>query len=165
MSDNKPREGDGHQLHLFDRLPRYRTALICEEQLPYPARLQVRAPEDVAIVLKEYFNERDREEFLVLALNTANIITAFTVASVGGLAASIVEPRTVFRFAFEKNAAAIILAHNHPSGNPEPSREDIRVTRQIAETGIIVGVPVHDHLIITDHTFVSLAERGLMQPG
>ena len=127
--------------------------------------MQVRTPEDVAIVLKEYFNGRDREEFVVLSLNTANILTAFTVASVGGLAASIVEPRTVFRFAFETNAAALILAHNHPSNNPEPSREDIRITRQLIETGKIVGIPIHDHLIITDHTFVSLAERGLMQPG
>ncbi len=163
-TDEQAIEGDGHQLHLFDQLPQYRTALICEKQHPYPTRLQVRSPEDVAFVLRDYFNGRDREEFLVLALNTANIITAFTVASVGGLGASIVEPRVVCRFAFEMNAAALICAHNHPSGNPEPSREDIRVTRQLTEAGKIFGVPVHDHLIIAGNRFTSLAERGLIEP-
>ena len=155
-------EGDGHQLHLFESLPRYRTALVCEERYPYPTRLQFRSPEDVAAVLHDYYKDRDREEFLVLSLNTANILTAFNVASVGGLAASIVEPRSVFRFAFMVNAASIILAHNHPSGSPEPSREDIRVTRQLAEAGKIMGVPVHDHIIVCDRSYVSLAERGLI---
>ena len=164
MSEEIDRTGDGHQLHLFEQLPQYRTALICEKMHPYPTRLQVRSPEDVAVVLKDYFNGRDREEFLVLALNTANIITAFTVASVGGLAASVVEPRVVFRFAFETNAASLIVAHNHPSDNAEPSREDIRVTRQLVEAGKVVGVPVHDHLIITDTRYTSLAERGLIGP-
>ena len=164
MSTDKDIEGNGHQLHLFDRLAQYRTALICEKKHPYPTRLQVRSPEDVAIVLRDYFNGRDREEFVVLALNTANILTSFTVASVGGLAASIVEPRVVFRFAFNANAASLILAHNHPSENPEPSREDIRITRQLAETGKVVGVPVRDHVIVTSTSYTSLAERGLISP-
>ena len=155
---------DGHQLHLFDRLPQYRTTLICEKKHAYPTRLQVRSPEDIAIVLSDYFNDRDREEFLVLALNTANILTSFTVASIGGLSSSIVEPRVVFRFAFNANAASIILAHNHPSDNAEPSREDIRITRQLVETGKVVGVPVNDHLIVTSTSYTSLAERGLISP-
>lgn len=164
MNSKNEHEGDGHQLHLFDRLPEYRTALICERMHPYPTRLKVRSPEEVAIVLKDYYKGRDREEFIALALNTANIITSFTVASIGGLAASIVEPRVVFRFAFNANAASLILAHNHPSNNVEPSREDIRITRQLVETGKVVGIPIHDHLIIGSTSHTSLAERGLMGP-
>ena len=95
-------------------------------------------------------------------INTANTLTGMHIASVGGLAASIVEPRQVFKAAVLANAAAVLLAHNHPSGNPEPSREDVAVTRQLVEAGKVMGIPVHDHLIITDHGHTSLAERGLM---
>jgi DNA repair protein RadC len=84
------------------------------------------------------------------------------VASIGGLAASIVEPCQVFKAAILANAAAIILAHNHPSGNPGASREDIKITWQLVEAGKLMGVPVHDHLVITDHGYTSLAEQGLM---
>jgi DNA repair protein RadC len=82
--------------------------------------------------------------------------------SIGGLAASIVEPRQIFKTAILANAAALILAHQHPSGNPEPSREDIRITRQLVEAGKIMGIPIHDHLIITDSQYTSLAERGVL---
>ena len=85
----------------------------------------------------------------------------YTVSQ-GGLAASIVEPRAVFRKAILENAAAVICLHNHPSGNPEPSREDIRITRQLVAAGKLMGIPVHDHLIIAGATFTSFAERGLM---
>ncbi len=78
-------------------------------------------------------------------MNTANVIIGLSQISVGGLAASIVEPRQVFKVAVLANAAAVILAHNHPSGNVEPSREDIRITRQLVEAGQLMGIPVHDH--------------------
>ena len=113
-------------------------------------------------MLAEYFEDRDREEFVVVLLDTANTITGLHVASVGGLAAAIVEPRQVFKAAVLANAAAILLAHNHPSGNPEPSREDVAVTKQLVEAGRVMGIPVHDHLIITGHGYTSLAERGVM---
>ncbi len=92
----------------------------------------------------------------------ANTLIGLACVSVDGLAASIVEPRQVFKVAILANAAAVILAHNHPSGNPEPSREDIRVTRSLVEAGKLMGLPIHDHLIITDHGYTSLAERGLL---
>ena len=82
--------------------------------------------------------------------------------SAGGLAASIVEPRAVFKAAILANAAAVILAHQHPSGNLEPSREDIKITRQLVEAGQVMGIPVHDHLIIASHGYTSLAERGVI---
>lgn len=151
-----------YRWHLFQHLPLYTTRLVRERDFTFPARDQLCAPQDVAAVLSEYFNDRDREEFLVCLLDTANTLIGLSCVSVGGLAASIVEPRQVFKIAILSNAAAIVLAHNHPSGNPEPSREDIRITRQLVEAGKLMGVPVHDHLILTDHGYTSLAERGLL---
>ena len=147
---------------LFSGVPLYTTRLVRERTFTFPTRDQVRSPADAAVVLAEYFSDRDREEFVVAFLDTANTLTGLHVASVGGLAASIVEPRQVFKAAVLANAAAVLLAHNHPSGNPEPSREDVAVTRQLVEAGKVMGIPVHDHLILTDHGHTSLAERGLM---
>ena len=132
---------------LFSGGPLYTTRLVRERTFTFPTRDQVRSPADAAAVLAEYFADRDREEFVVVFLDTANTLTGLHVASVGGLAASIVEPRQVFKAAVLANAAAILLAHNHPSGNPEPSREDVAVTRQLVEAGKVMGIPVHDHLI------------------
>lgn len=89
-------------------------------------------------------------------------VIGLSLISVGGLAASIVEPRQIFKTAILASAAALILAHNHPSGNPESSREDIKVTRQLVEASQIMGVSVHDHLIITPAQYTSLAERGIL---
>ena len=158
-------EGTAHDAYrdaLFSGVPLYTTRLVRERTFTFPTRDQVRSPADAAAVLAEYFSDRDREEFVVAFLDTANTLTGLHVASVGGLAASIVEPRQVFKAAVLANAAAVLLAHNHPSGNPEPSREDVAVTRQLVEAGKVMGVPVHDHLILTDHGHTSLAERGLM---
>ncbi len=150
------------QYCLFDQLPLITTRLVCEARLPFSDRIQVSNPADVAGVLQEYFRDKDREEFLIVLLNTANVIIGLSQISVGGLAASVVEPRQVFKVAILANAAALILAHNHPSGNVEPSREDIRITRQLVEAGQLMGIPVHDHLIIAGATYMSFAERGLM---
>ena len=164
----RPREGRGATGHgayrdaLFSGVPLYTTRLVRERTFTFPTRDQVRSPADAAAVLAEYFSDRDREEFVVAFTDTGGTLTGLHVASVGGLAASIVEPRQVFKAAVLANAAALIVAHNHPSGNPEPSREDVAVTRQLVEAGKVMGIPVHDHLIITDHGHTSLAERGLM---
>lgn len=146
------------RLHKFGRVT---TRLVRESDEEYE-RVQLTSPDDAALFLQEYFRDKDREEFLLVLLNTANVIIDLAVVSVGGLAASIVEPRQVFKTAALANAAAIICVHNHPSGNPEPSREDIRITRQLVEAGKLMGIPVHDHLIIAGKTYTSLAERGLM---
>lgn len=125
-------------------------------------RVQVCSPEDVAAVYGPLMRDLKREVFKVVLLNTANVIIGDHNASEGGLATSIVEPRAVFQKAILENAAAVICLHNHPSGNPEPSHEDVRVTRQLVEAGKLVGIPVHDHLIIAGHGYTSLAERGLV---
>jgi len=125
-------------------------------------RVQVHTPADVAAVYGPIMRDLKKEIFKVVLLNTANIITGDYTASEGGLAASIVEPRAVFRKAILENAAAVICLHNHPSGNSEPSREDLQITRQLVEAGKLMGIPVHDHIIIAGTTFTSLAERGVM---
>ena len=153
-----------YQRQLFSNLPLYTTQLVREASFPFCERIQVAVPADVAPILQEYFRLKDREEMIAVLLDTANTIFGLALISVGGLAASIVEPRQVFKVAILANAAAVILAHNHPSQNPEPSREDIRITRQLVEAGKLMGVPVHDHLIIAGATYTSLAERGLMAP-
>ncbi len=125
------------------------------------ARVQVGSPEDVAAVYGPLMRDLKKEMFKVVLLNTANVIIGDETVSEGGLAASIVEPRAVFEKAILENAAAVICLHNHPSGNPEPSREDVQITKQLVEAGRLMGIPVHDHLIIAGKGYTSLAERGL----
>jgi DNA repair protein RadC len=125
-------------------------------------RVQVCAPADVAQRYGPKLRDRKQEVFMIVCLNTANVITGEFILTEGGLAASIVEPRLVFQRALLENAAALICLHNHPSGNPEPSKEDLRITRQLVEVGRLMGIPVHDHVIIAGTQYTSLAERGLM---
>ena len=107
--------GSPYQLQLFSNLPLYTTQLVCEARFPFCERIQVSAPADVAPILQEYFRLKDREEMILVLLDTANTILGLSLVSVGGLAASIVEPRQVFKVAILANAAAVILAHNDPS--------------------------------------------------
>ena len=125
-------------------------------------RVQVCSPEDVAAVYGPQMRDLKKEIFKVVHLNTANVIIGDYDVSEGGLAASIVEPRAVFEKAILDNAASVICLHNHPSGNPEPSRQDIRITRQLVDAGKLMGIPVHDHLIIAGTTHTSLAARGVI---
>jgi len=155
-------QSGSYQTHLFDCLPLYSTRLVRETEFTYPTRFQVTEPSEVAPILQNYFRNKDREEFLIVLLDTANTVTGLSQISVGGLSSSVVEPRQIFKTAILSNAAAIILAHQHPSGNPEPSREDIQITSQIAEAGEVMDIPVHDHLIITESDYTSLAERGVI---
>jgi DNA repair protein RadC len=122
----------------------------------------IRTPEDVA---KRYLPElRDlkQEIFMVLCLNSSNKIIQERTVTKGILNSSLTHPREVFREAILENAASVILLHNHPSGNPEPSREDIQITKQLVEAGKIIGIAVHDHIIIAGDGFTSMVERGLM---
>lgn len=122
----------------------------------------IRTPDDVA---KRYLPElRDlkQEIFMVLCLNSSNKIIQERTVTKGLLNSSLTHPREVFREAILENAASVILLHNHPSGNPEPSREDIQITKQLVESGKIIGISVQDHIIIAGDGFTSMVERGLM---
>lgn len=104
-----------------------------------------------------------REVFVTLLLNTRHRLIKMETVSVGSLAASIVHPREVFRPAIQAAAASVILAHNHPSGDPAPSEDDLEITRRLVKTGELLGIEVLDHVIVgADGTFVSFRERGLI---
>jgi DNA repair protein RadC len=133
-----------------------------ESQRQQDERVQVTCPDDVADVYGPLMRDLQKEVFKVVHLNTANVIIGDYTVSEGGLSSSVVEPRGVFEQAILDDAAAVICLHNHPSGNPEPSREDIRITRQLVEAGETMGIPVHDHLIIAGTSHTSLAERGVI---
>ncbi|BFH61168.1 MULTISPECIES: RadC family protein [Paenibacillus] len=122
----------------------------------------IRSPRDAADVLMEQLRYLQKEHFVCLFLNTKNHIIAQETLSIGSLNASIVHPREVFRAAIKCSSASIVCAHNHPSGDPTPSHEDISMTLRLKEAGEIVGIEVLDHLIIGDGEFVSLKEQGLM---
>lgn len=151
-----------NQASLFESLPRYTTRLIEEQRVPYHTKTFFSGPESVVDILKQHFKGKDREEFVVMFLNTNNMLLGFEVVSIGGIASSIVEPRAVFKAAILINAASIICGHNHPSGNITASREDIRVTRVLRKAGTIMGIPVLDHVIIGDG-YTSFAENGLLE--
>jgi DNA repair protein RadC len=133
-----------------------------ELDLPTKRSITIRSPKDVFENYKSLFEGQVKERFVVLWLSSANKVTGFEVITEGLLNSSLCHPREVYRGAIVATAASIILAHNHPSGNPEPSQEDIAITKQLVEAGKVCGIPVHDHIIFAGDTYTSLAERGLI---
>jgi DNA repair protein RadC len=122
----------------------------------------VRTPKDAADLLMEELRYLQKEHFVCLFLNTKNHVIGQETLSMGSLNASIVHPREVFRAAIKRSSASIICVHNHPSGDPTPSSEDIQITQRLVEAGDLVGIDVLDHIVIGDQSFVSLKEQGLM---
>lgn len=133
--------------------------LVKESNLLYKER-SIQSSEDVYILMNQFFDDLDREAFLVISLDTKNQPVSINICHIGSLNASIVHPREVMKTAILSNAASIIVGHNHPSGNCSPSREDIEVTTRIVEAGKIVGIDVLDHIIVGDGEYVSLKEKG-----
>lgn len=126
------------------------------------ARALISSPEDVAGIFQPLLRDLHHEIFKILLLDSANHLLRDVRISEGILNSSLVHPREVFRPAILEPAASIILLHNHPSGNPEPSSEDLQITKQLTEASKIIGIPIHDHIIITPTSFTSFAERGLL---
>ncbi|MFB5678520.1 DNA repair protein RadC [Paenibacillus terreus] len=122
----------------------------------------IKSPRDVSDMLSEQLRYLQKEHFVCLFLNTKNHVIARETLSIGSLNAAVVHPREVFRAAIKCSSASIICAHNHPSGDPTPSTEDIQLTRRLVEAGNIVGIDVLDHIIIGDGKYVSLKEQGLI---
>jgi DNA repair protein RadC len=121
---------------------------------------KISSPEDVYRRLFPRMREQKKEMFIELCLDTKNQILKEEVISVGSLNANVVHPREVFKLALTESAAHIIVAHNHPSGDPTPSREDIEITKKLVETGNIMGITVLDHVIIGDGRHFSMKEAG-----
>ncbi len=122
----------------------------------------IKTPEDVAELLMEQMRHLDREHFVALLLDTKNQVLYQETISVGSLNASIVHPRELFKQAIKKSAAAVILVHNHPSGDPNPSAEDLAITIRLVEVGELLGISVLDHIIIGDQKHYSLKREGKM---
>ncbi|HEY8418270.1 MAG TPA: DNA repair protein RadC, partial [Limnochordales bacterium] len=127
---------------------------------PRHERFAVRNPRDVAGLLMGDLRDLDREVFKVIMLDTKHRIIAIETLSIGDLSGTLVHPRELFKDAMRRNSAAVILAHNHPSGDPEPSPDDIDLTRRLVAGGRLLGIEVLDHIIIGDNRYVSLKERG-----
>lgn len=119
-------------------------------------------PRQAADLFMEELRYRKKEYFKILLLNTKNHIISREEISVGSLSASIVHPREIFNIPMRKSAASVILFHNHPSGDPSPSQEDLEVTRRLVDAGNILGISVRDHIIIGDGCFFSFREKGLL---
>lgn len=131
-------------------------------RLPQQDRYVIRSPEDGANYLMEEMRFLTQEHFICLYLNTKNQVIHQRTVFIGSLNASIVHPREVFKEALKRSAASMICFHNHPSGDPSPSREDIEVTKRLVECGKMIGIEVLDHIIIGDQRFISLKEKGLV---
>lgn len=117
---------------------------------------------DAYVVFRQEMADLPHEEFWILLLNSAHRLMNKQHISKGGQAATVVDPKIIFKIALEQNAAAVIMAHNHPSGNLFPSDCDIKLTRKIVGAGAMLDLPVLDHLIITDQAFFSFADQGLL---
>jgi|Deesub1362A_J573_1020465.scaffolds.fasta_scaffold00131_43 DNA repair protein RadC len=150
----------------FAKAVQLKAAYELAKRMDYPSteRYEISNPKDVAEFLLPKMRDLDREQVVVLCLDTrcGVIDNSEVVVSVGSLNISVLEPRSIFRIALVKNADSVIIVHNHPSGDPEPSDGDIEVTKRIIEAGRTIGIEIRDHVVIGNGKFVSMKERGMM---
>lgn len=125
-------------------------------------KIKVNSPIVLANLLMDEMRFLSKEYFKIAILDTKNQILAIENISIGTLNASIVHPRDVFNMAIKRNANSIILIHNHPSGDPQPSTEDINITHRLTEVGNLIGIKVLDHIIIGDNKYISFKEKNLI---
>lgn len=126
------------------------------------SKYKITSPSDIADIFVENMKCLDKEHFKVVFLNTKNEVITHETISIGSLNASIVHPREVFNRAIKKSSASIILLHNHPSGNPNPSKEDINITNRLVEAGKIIGIEILDHIVVGDNKYYSFKENLLI---
>lgn len=122
----------------------------------------IHSPKDIAELVMAEMRYLDREHFRVALLNTKNHVLKIETVSIGTLNTSTVHPRELFKSAIKYSAATVILLHNHPSGEPAPSREDIDITNRLTEVGKLLGIEVLDHVVIGDGKYMSFKEKGLI---
>ena len=135
--------------------------LVKEHSVLYETRT-IRSPYDAYKLIKNFLIDSDREKFVVACLDTKNQPVNISVVSIGSVNSAIVHPREVFHEAIKNSSASIIIAHNHPSGDPTPSKEDINITKRLKECGELLGIKVLDHIIIGKNAYVSLKEKGIL---
>ncbi|WP_207535026.1 RadC family protein [Desertivirga arenae] len=127
-----------------------------------PKNPAITCSKDIFNLLHRQFRDLNHEEFWILLLNRANIVISQHLISKGGQAGTIADPKIIYKTALENNAASIILAHNHPSGNLKPSQADLNLTRKLREGGGLLDITVLDHLIFTDSAYLSFADEGII---
>jgi len=125
-------------------------------------KTSIRSAEDIFALLNPTMRYLDKEYFKAVLLDTKHKVLQIKDISIGSLSSSIVHPRELFKAAIKASSAAVILVHNHPSGDPHPSPEDLEVTKRLGEAGGILGIKVLDHIIIGDNRYVSLKEKGII---
>lgn len=152
-------EAQSQSVPVSYRVPRYRISLVCEATYPVGAAA-IKDSATAAAALRPLFEGLDREQFAVCCLDAKHHIIGVNVVSVGSLTLSIVHPREVFKPAILMNAAALICAHNHPSGDPTPSAEDRALTARLQAAGDQLGIKLLDHVILGDARHYSFADRG-----
>jgi DNA repair protein RadC len=140
----------------------FRVSLIKDQAIPYAKASLILSPLDVYELIKEYLQGTDREHFVALFLDSQSKVIGINTVSIGTLTESLVHAREVFKGAILANAAGIICAHNHPSGEAMASPADISVTRKLVDAGRILGIPIEDHVIVGDEACYSLKEHGLL---
>ncbi len=124
--------------------------------------LYIKSPDDIASIVMEDMRYLKKECLKLIMLNTKNMVISIKDVSIGGLNSSIVHPREIYIEAIKRSSSSIIICHNHPSGDPSPSNEDINVTKRIYEAGKIIGIELLDHIIIGDGKYISLKAKNIM---
>jgi DNA repair protein RadC len=142
-------------------VPVYKVTLVHDGAMSMPLP-QLREAQDAAKLFRQYLGPVDREHFVAAFLDRKNRVIGINLVAVGSLSAAVVHPREVFKAAILSNAAAIILGHNHPSGDPQPSQEDRALTKRLVEAGKMLGIEVLDHVVIGDgsNTYYSFADNN-----
>ncbi|MEI5908363.1 DNA repair protein RadC [Bacillus spongiae] len=154
---------DGYVVsEIFNRYPSIQELLdVTEEELLTIKGIGIRSSEDAYTFLKD-MQYLTQEHFVVLGINIKNEVLFRETVFIGSLNASIVHPRETFKHLIRRSCASAIVAHNHPSGNPQPSREDIEVTKRLNEVGKVVGIEILDHVIVGQEQYTSLKEKGYL---
>jgi DNA repair protein RadC len=133
-----------------------------QSQVKWLFDIKITSPKDVADIYIPLLRDELKENFYILCLSSSNKIMQAEKISMGSLNASLVHPREIFKVAIENSSASIICIHNHPSGNPEPSSEDISITKKLVDAGKLLDIPLFDHIIIAGNTYTSFVERRLI---
>jgi len=132
-----------------------------ESPIDSRGKVVIKTPEDVLVQVKSRLKNKKKEHFITLLLDTRNQLIRVTTISIGSLDSSIVHPREVYKEAIANSTASVIFVHNHPSGDPRPSEDDIKMTKRLVEAGKIMGIEVLDHIILADDTHMSMKAEGL----
>jgi DNA repair protein RadC len=159
-SSNRRSVASSDQGILEKYIPLYRIELVRERMIPIAPRPSIHNPDDVVAILQEELLKADREKLVCVMLSAKNVVIGLDIVSVGTLTSSLASGLEIFKSAILLNAAAIILSHNHPSGDATPSREDIQLTDRISKAGEILGIKLLDHIIIAEQGNYSFSQSG-----